>query len=107
MTKSNKNFVPPLTTEAQDIRLKSLTVSQVEEQLINKKASSQILLHYLELDSPKTRLANEKLQLENDLLRAKIEAEKSTATAEALIRDVFAALTSYSANPGKNDEDLY
>jgi cell division protein FtsB len=81
----------------------ALAVNAAEEQLMNGTASSQVITHYLKLGSTKTRLENEKLQAENDLLKAKIEALNSQKRTEELYAEALKAMRDYSGM-GENDE---
>jgi cell division protein FtsB len=78
----------------------ALAVNAAEEQLMNGTASSQVITHYLKLGSTKTRLENEKLQAENDLLKAKIEALNSQKRTEELYAEALKAMRDYSGNGG-------
>ena len=97
---------PALTPEAEENKLISLAYNLVEERLLNGTATSQETTHFLKLGSMKNRLEMEKLQKENELLRAKTESIKSQARQEELFEKVISAMRKYSGhNEGDEDDD--
>ena len=94
---------PALSPEARENQLISLAVDLAEQQLMAGTASAQVITHYLKLGSSKERLEREKLETENNLLRAKTEALQSAQRMEELYANAIAAMRNYSGN--KNDED--
>lgn len=103
-TKESKPIRPALTPEARENQMIALAVNAAEEQLMNGTASSQVITHYLKLGSTKTRLENEKLQAENDLLKAKIEALNSQKRTEELYAEALKAMRDYS---GMGEDENY
>lgn len=91
-----KKMRPPLTAEGKEKQMISLAMDCAEEQLKNKTASSQLIVHYLRLASEKNRLEMEKLREENKLLRAKTEAIKSIKSQEELYANAIRAMRRYS-----------
>ena len=80
----------------------SLAVDLAEKQLLEGTASSQVITHYLKLGSTKERLEKEKLERENELLRAKTEALESAKHVEELYANALDAMRSYSGH-GSDD----
>lgn len=76
----------------------SLAVDLAEKQLLEGTASSQVITHYLKLGSTKERLEKEKLERENELLRAKTEALESAKHVEELYANALDAMRSYSGH---------
>lgn len=95
---------PPLTPEARENQLISLATDLVEQRLRNGSASSQETVHFLRLGSSKERLDKEKLELENELIKAKTEALQSAQNVEKLYKEALDAMRDYS---GHGDEDEY
>jgi hypothetical protein len=96
---------PPATTpEARENQLIAAAVDLAEKQILNGKASSQVITHFLKLASSKEKLEKEKLQRENELLKAKTEAVQSAKRVEELYTNALNAMRSYSGR-GRNDED--
>lgn len=87
---------PALTPESRENQLISLAINLAEKQLLEGTASSQVITHYLKLGSTKERLEKEKLEKENELLRAKTEALQSAKHVEELYAEAIQAMRSYS-----------
>lgn len=104
MRKSTRNssselpnrMAPPITHEARNAQLIYLAECRAKEQLENGTASSQIIAHYLRLGSPEESLKTEKMQLENELIRAKIEAVKAAGDMTQIYTEALAAFRGYS-----------
>lgn len=98
--KNTKRMRPALTPEAREQQLVALAVDLAEQQLLDGTASSQVLTHYLKLGSLREKLEREKLEEENKLLRAKVDAIKSAEKQEELYAQALRAMSRYS---GKGD----
>lgn len=94
-TKFDRKIRPALTPEARENQLISLAIDRAEQQLLDGTASSQVITHYLKLGSTKERLEREKLERENELLRAKAESIQSAQRIEELYRNALDAMRSY------------
>lgn len=101
---SSKRIRPALTPEARENQLISLAVDLAEKQLLEGTASSQVITHYLKLGSTRERLEREKLEEENNLLRAKVKAIDSTEEIKGLYKDAIDAFRSYSGHGDEDDE---
>lgn len=101
--KRDKRIRPALTPEAREQQLVALAVDLVEQQLLDGTASSQVITHYLKLGSTREKLERERLEEENKLLRAKVEAIKSAERQEELYAQALKAMSRYS---GKGDLDV-
>ena len=95
---------PALTPEARENQLISLAVDLAERQLMEGTASSQVITHYLKLGTAKERLEREKLEKENELLRAKTEAIQSAQRVEELYENALNAMRAYSGFGGAEDD---
>ena len=102
---SARKIRPALTPEARENQLISEAVDLAEEQIINGTASSQVITHFLKLGSMKERLEREKLQNENELLKAKVKNLESAERSEEMYRKVINAMREYSGNGIDYDED--
>lgn len=102
MTKSR----PASTPESRENQLISLAVDLAEKQLREGTASSQVITHYLKLGTTFSNLEREKLKHENELLKAKTSALKSTERIEELYSKAIKALRTYSGQDD-SDEDEY
>ena len=108
---NGKKVRPGLTLESNENQLISLATKLAEKQLLEGTASSQVITHYLKLGTVKAQLEKEKLERENELLKAKTEAIKSAATSEALFAEAIQAMRVYSGSGNDeetdDDEDIY
>ena len=92
---------PARTPEGREEQLISLAIDLAEKQLEEGTASAQVITHYLKLASTRERLEKEKLERENELLKAKTESLKSMAKVEELYSEAIAAMRTYS---GQEDD---
>lgn len=100
----NNRSRPAFSPEAQNNKLIALAVNQIEEQLRNGTASSQILAIYA-----KMAVSQEKEKLEKELLEAKValaKAKTEALAAEARQEELYAqAIRSMRIYQGAGDED--
>ena len=87
---------PALNPDVRENQLISAAVNLAEKQLLDGSASSQIVVHYLKLATTREKLEREKLERENELLRAKTEALQSTQRLEELYANALDAMKRYS-----------
>lgn len=99
-SKETRKIRQPLTQEAKENQMISLSMDLAMQQLMDGTASSQVITHFLKLGSTKEKLEREKLEEENKLLRAKTEALESSKRAEELYSEVIAAFNRYSGRSG-------
>lgn len=102
---SKKKMRPALSLEANEGQMVSLATDLAREQLLNKTASSQIIVHYLKLGTVKEQIELEKLKKETALLEAKTKALKDTEKLEEIYNQAIDALKVYSGQ--SKDEDEY
>lgn len=95
---SKSKLRPALTPEARENQLIALAMDLVEERLRNGTATSQETTHFLKLGSVKERLEREKIEKENELLKAKTEALQSSKHIEELYENAIKAFSSYKSN---------
>lgn len=103
--KPARDIRPALTPEARENQLISLAVDLAEKQLLEGTASSQVITHYLKLGSMREQAEREKLQRENELLIAKVEAIKAADRRDELYREAINAMRRYSGQRIDEDED--
>lgn len=96
------DHAPALTPEDRENEMIIYAIDLAEKQLREGTASSAVITHYLKLGSSKEKLEREKLQKENELLRAKTEALQSAKRVEELYANALAAMKLYT---GENDND--
>lgn len=93
------------TPEREENQLVNLAVELAERQLRDGTASAQVISHFLKAGSTRERLEQQRLQAENDLLRAKIESLASQARIEDLYAQALDAMRSYSGNKADDPDD--
>ena len=87
---------PALSPEAQESRMISLAMDLAEQQLLDGTASSQVITHFLRIGSLEYEKKIEKLEKENELLRAKADALDSVQRQEKIYQDAIDAMRQYS-----------
>lgn len=94
---------PATTPEARESQLISLAFDLVEKRMEKGTATSQEVTHFLKLGSSKERLELEKLQKENELLKARTDAIQSAKKVEELYLNALNAMRSYSGQDAVED----
>lgn len=87
---------PVRTPEAEEQQCISLATNLAKKQLLEGTASSQVITHYLKLATRQTKLEEEKLELEKQLLKARTDALEATRKTEAIYKEAMEAFKSYS-----------
>ena len=100
-----KKHPPALTPEGRDSMMASLAADLAEKQLREGTATSQLIVHYLKLDSSRERLELERLKHENELLKAKTEAIRSSAEQDELYKKAIEAMQTYSGHGSEEEYD--
>lgn len=98
-----RNSRPAMDPDDRDKQLVALAVDLAEKQLRDGTASSQVITHYLKIGSPHYRLEKEKLELENELTKAKAESIKQASNRDETYQKAIEAMRRYSGN-GDPDE---
>ena len=96
---------PALTPESRENQMISLATSLAEKQLMEGTASSQVITHYLKLATTREQLEKEKLERENELLRAKTESLQSAKRVEELYSKALSAMKNYSGSHSEENEN--
>ena len=103
-TKSNYDLSRPGMSPTDKMQeMISDATALASKQLKDGTAKAQIITHFLQLGSPKTKLELEILQSQKVLLDAKAEALKSNAKTEELFTQAIEAMRRYSGG-GKSDD---
>lgn len=101
---TNLDMDPAYSPDARESQMIYLATALAEQQLKDGTASAQVITHYLKLGTSIARLEKEKLQKENELLRAKTEALASAKEVEVLYKEALDAMRSYSGNGSEGVE---
>ena len=105
-TSQNRRRRPALTPETRENQLIAMAMDLVEQRLADGTASSQETTHFLKLGSPKARLEREKLERENELLRAKTEALESEKNMSEMYARAIKAMQRYGGHGGDDDDEF-
>jgi hypothetical protein len=98
---------PPATTpEARENQLINLAVDLAEQQLIDGTASAQVMTHYLKLGSSREKLEQERIENENRLTQAKIEAMAAAERIEAMYKEALTAMSQYQGREQVEEADV-
>ena len=89
---------PAVGVEARENQMIRLAVDQAEDMLRQKRAPTQIVVHYLKLGTTIAELEREKLRKENIVLEARANAIESAAKSEELYAKAIAAMREYSGS---------
>lgn len=105
-TKKSKK-APAKSIKAREEQLVAATFDLAEDQILAGTASSQVMTHFLKIGATTYELELERLKNENELLKAKVEALKSSRNFESLVKEAIDAMQRYGGNPSsqrKTDE---
>lgn len=87
---------PANTVKGREDQLISLAVDLAEKQMVEGTASSQVITHFLKLGSSREKLEQQRLEGENQLLNAKIEAMAASQRVEELYFEALNAMKTYT-----------
>ena len=97
---------PALTPEARESQLISYAYDLVEQRLLDGTASAQETVHFLKLATQEQKVKQERMELENQLIKAKTEQIQSQKHIEELYAEAISAMREYGGHCG-SDEDEY
>ena len=97
---------PAMTTEEQEDQLISLAVDLAIQRLKDGTASNQLVSELIKLGTTKERLAKEKLQRENEMLRAKTEALEAAKDNGERYAAAIRAFATYSGHPDFDEDEF-
>lgn len=94
-----------LDPETHENYMVSLAADLAEKQLLDGTAKPSVIVHYLKLGTSQHRRELEKLENENKLLLAKVDALESAKRVEELYADVVKSMRIYSGQDDETEED--
>lgn len=103
-TGSNKTRRPARTIEQRQNELINAAYALAERQILEGKASSQVITHFLKLGSIREGLELEKIKKENSLLEAKVESLRDVEKLEKLYSEALKAMSSYQGTQVYDEE---
>lgn len=102
--KTKRKYPPGKSIESEEGRLVALATDLARKQLVEGKASSQVIVHYLKLGTTMAKLEMEKLKQEVEFTKAKTENLKSAQGMEQLYKDAIKAMQTYSGAETESDD---
>lgn len=102
---SGRRRRPATTLEGRENQLISLATDLAETQLRKGTASSQVITHFLKLGSTRERLEQKRIEQENLLTSAKIDAMSSVQNQENMMREAIDAFRRYSGQEVERFDD--
>ena len=104
---SGPSITRPMNLDDQEDQLITLAVDLAMKRLKEGTASNQLVAEIIQMGTTQERLAREKLQRENDMLRVKTEAIEASKRNGDLYADALKAFRQYSGHIDFVDEDEY
>lgn len=98
---------PATTPEARENQLIALAIELAEKQLRDGTASAQVISHFLKQGSPREKLEQQRIQLDNELAAVKKEAIASAGRVEELYSKALDAMRTYQGNPPPQEDYDY
>lgn len=95
---------PAITSQDREDQLIALAVDLAEQRLRDGTASNQLIAEIMKLGTTKERLQKEKLQRENEMLRAKTEAIEAQKHTDEIYKKALNAMRSYAGLGAYEDE---
>lgn len=75
-----------------------------EKQILEGSASAQVITHYLKLGTERERLERQRIEHENELLKAKVDSLASAQRIEEMYGKALNAMRSYAGLAEPEDE---
>lgn len=99
---------PARSPRAAENRLISLAYEKVEDRIRNGEASAQEYTHFLKMGSSREKLEQERISMQSQLDRERIESMRALERREELFGAAIKAMRSYQGQePEPEDEDDY
>lgn len=104
--KPNPTKKPPAKTpDENEKRCISLAMEVAQKRMLDGTASSQIILHFLQLGSSTAQIEKEILKGQKDLIHSKIDKLKSEVKSEQLFAEAISAMRSYGGSLQEDEDD--
>lgn len=109
--RSSENDVPlpppAKTLEGREDQLVAAAFDLVEKRIHNETASAQETVHFLRLGSVQSKLQNDKLKGENEVLRSRVAEMENRKSGDELLARALAAFRGYSGEIAIDPEEDY
>jgi hypothetical protein len=103
----SRRAAPATDPESRENQMITLATNQAEKMLLEGRAPTPIVVHYLRLASTKNQLEKEKLRKENLLLEARANAIESAARTEELYAKAIEAMREYAGSLNHDYKEPY
>ena len=103
-SESSRKMRPALSPEARENQMISLAMDLAEQQLRDGTASSQLITEFVKRGAIKSRIEQEILEKQKELIEAKTQTLQSAQRVEELYSNALNAMKKYS---GQDDSDDY
>lgn len=108
MARAKRPEMRPATSEEnRERQLVSLAYDLAERQLLDGSAPPATVNHLLKTGSSRERLEKSRLQKENELLAAKVEALQSAKRVEELYAQALDAMRAYNGHELDQEDEFY
>lgn len=102
-----KKRLPAATTPEQlENQMISMAMDYTRKAMENGTASSQMIVHFLKLGSKTERLLQEKMLLEQQLLKARADAVIASGDQKQLLEDAMRAFAGYKGDTSDEEQIL-
>lgn len=95
MANTKRKRSPAKTPEEQEQRMINLAMKQAEQMLVEGRAPSQIVTHFLKLATEKAKLENEKLRAETRKAESQADSMDAQVHSEEIYQEAIRAFKSY------------
>ena len=103
-SETSRKMRPALSPEARENQMISLAMDLAEQQLRDGTASSQLITEFVKRGAIKSRIEQEILEKQKELIEAKTQTLQSAQRVEELYSNALNAMKKYS---GQDDSDDY
>lgn len=103
---SKPSITPAMTPEDQEDQLISLAMDLAVQRLKDGTASNQLVSEIIKMGTVKERLTREKLQRENEMLKAKTEAIEASKNNGEMYNRAIKAMREYAGLSDIDDDEF-
>lgn len=104
MTDKKRTSTPPQTDHDRELRLYNLTLTQVEKQLEEGTASSQIVSHFLSIGSEIAKTQRKQAELNLLYMQQKLANEKAALEGQQDLKQLLSILKGYKIKYAEEDD---
>jgi hypothetical protein len=102
-----KRMPPATTPEGREQQMIAAAFDLAEQQIMDGTASAQVITHFLKLGSSRDKLEQEKIALEKELVKSRVEQISSTAQNSELYEQAINMMKIYTGEEPEEQNDEY